>query len=88
MAAGKEKVQRTAKLYDNDGHGKYIGRLLLLAAVIMAARALAPHTNIYTSNDKEKKHGAKLFFTTRGSASFTIRSCIVCFQPLTSTSFV
>ena len=38
--AGKEiKVQRTAKRYDDDGHGKDGGlRLLLLAAVIMAAK--------------------------------------------------
>ena len=34
-----DKVQRTAKLYDDDGVGKYVGlTLLLLAAVIVAAR--------------------------------------------------
>ena len=45
--AGKEiKVQRTAKRYDDDGHSNGVGlRLQLLAAVIMAARALSPHTN-------------------------------------------
>ena len=37
----REKVQRAAKCYD--GHSKAIGlRLLLLAAVIMAAKALPP----------------------------------------------
>ena len=37
------KVQRTAKRYDDDGRGKDVGlRLLLLAAVIVAARALPP----------------------------------------------
>ena len=43
-AAGKEiKVQRTAKRYDDDGDGKAVGlRLLLLAAVTLAARALPP----------------------------------------------
>ena len=45
--AGKEKVQQAAKLYDDDGHSKVTGlRLLLLAAVIMAAKALPPQTNI------------------------------------------
>ena len=57
----RDKIQRTAMLYDDDGHGKYVGlRLLLLAAVIMAARALPPQTNRQTSNDKEKRHGAKV----------------------------
>ena len=41
-----ETVQRAAKRYDDDGHGKDIGsRLLLLAAAIMAARALPPQIN-------------------------------------------
>ena len=41
------EVQRVAKRYDNDRHSKVIGlRLLLLAAVIMAAKALPPQTNI------------------------------------------
>ena len=46
-AAGKEmKVQRTAKRYDDDGDGNDVGlRLLLLAAVTMAARALPPQTS-------------------------------------------
>ena len=58
--AGKDiKVQRTTKRYDDDGDGKCIGlRLLLLAAVVMAARAL-PLQNEQTSNDKEKRHEAK-----------------------------
>ena len=39
----KDEVQRTAKRFDNNGHGKDVGlRLLLLAAVIVAARALPP----------------------------------------------
>ena len=40
-------MQRAAKRYDDDGHGKVIGlRLLLLAASIMAAKALLPQPNI------------------------------------------
>ena len=43
MARGKYKVQRTAKRYEDDGHGKDVGlRPLLIAAVIMVARALPP----------------------------------------------
>ena len=46
-AAGKEiKVQRKTKRYGDYDHGEDVGlRLLLLAAVIVAARALPPHTN-------------------------------------------
>ena len=44
----RDKVQRVAKHYDDDGHSKVIGlRLLPLAAVIMAAKALPPQTNIH-----------------------------------------
>ena len=43
---GKDEVQRTAKGYGDIGHGKDVGlRLLLLAAVNMAARALPLQTN-------------------------------------------
>ena len=48
LGDGKEidTVQRTAKRYDDDGDGKYVGlRLLLLADVMMAARALPPRTS-------------------------------------------
>ena len=39
----REKVQQEAKRYADDGHSKGIGlRLLMLAAVIMAAKALPP----------------------------------------------
>ena len=42
-------VQRTAKRYDDDGHGKDVGLrlllLLLLASAIMAVRALPPQTD-------------------------------------------
>ena len=39
-------IQRTAKRYDDEGHGKYVGlRLLLFAAVVMAARPLPLQTN-------------------------------------------
>ena len=42
----REELQRTARRYDDEGHGKYVGlRLLLLAAVAMAPRALPPQTN-------------------------------------------
>ena len=41
-----DEVQRTAKLYEDDGHGNDVGlRRLLPAAVIMAARALLPQTS-------------------------------------------
>ena len=48
LGSGRERdtVQRTAKRYDDDGDGKYVGlRLLLLADVMMAARALPPRTS-------------------------------------------
>ena len=55
-----DELHRTAKRYDDDGHGKDIGlRLLLLAAVIMAARALPSQTNRRRLT-KEKRHGAKI----------------------------
>ena len=42
----RDKVERTAKHYDDDDHGKYVElRLLPLASVILAARALPPQTN-------------------------------------------
>ena len=42
----RDKAQRTAKRYGDDGHGKYVRlRLLLLAAAVMAARALPAQTN-------------------------------------------
>ena len=37
----REKIQQAAKRHNNDGHGEDIGsRLLLLAAAVVAARAL------------------------------------------------
>ena len=40
-------MQQAAKRYGDDGHSKDVGlRLLLLAAVILAAKALPPLTNI------------------------------------------
>ena len=43
----RKQVQQTAKRYDDDHHSKYIWlRLLLLVAVIMAAKAVPPRTNI------------------------------------------
>ena len=42
-----EKVQRAVKRYHDDFRSKYIGlRLLLLASVLMAMKALLPQTNI------------------------------------------
>ena len=53
----RNKVQRTAKRYDDDGHGEDVGlRLLLLAAVIMAVRALPPQMNRRRMAE-EKRHG-------------------------------
>ena len=48
LGGGRERytVQRTAKRYDDDGDGKYVGlRLPLLAAMMMVAIALSPQTN-------------------------------------------
>ena len=43
----REKVQRAAKRYDDDGHNRVVGlRLLLLVADIMTAKALPSQTNI------------------------------------------
>ena len=43
----ENKVQRASKRYDDDGHSKVIGlKLLLLAAVITAAKALPPQPNM------------------------------------------
>ena len=53
-------------------------RQLLLAAVIMAVRALPPQINRQASNDREKRHRAKILAALR---RVTIRSSIVCFQP-------
>jgi len=51
--------------YDDVGHGKNIGsRVLLLAAAIMAARALPPQTNICRMA-KEKRHGVKILAALR-----------------------
>ena len=53
----RDTVQRTAKSYDDDGDDKYVElRLMpLLAAVIMAARALPPSTS---RRRMTKKRGA------------------------------
>ena len=51
-------TRRTAKRDEDDGRGKDAGlRLLLLAAVIMAARALSSQTNRQTSNDRKGARG-------------------------------
>ena len=61
----REKAQRAAKRYDEDGQDKDIGaRLLLLAAAIIAARALPPQ-NEHVSNDKEKGHEEKILAALR-----------------------
>ena len=79
----RDKLRRTAKGYDGDRHGEYVGvKLLLHAAVIMAARALTPQTNRQTSDDREKRHGAKILAALR---RLRIRSAIVCFQPINLT---
>ena len=76
----RDEVQRTAKRCGDDGHGKYVRlRLLLVAAVNMAARAPPSPTNEQTSNDKDKRHGAKIL---AALCRETIRSSIVCFQPV------
>ena len=52
-------IQRTAKRYDDGGHGKYVELrqlLLRLAAVTVAATALPPQTNI-SRMTKEKGTG-------------------------------
>ena len=63
------EVQRTAKRCDHDGHGKLVGfSLLLLSAVVLAARALPP-TNEQTWNDKQS--------TRRSTRSSTDLHCVV-----------
>ena len=48
----REKVQRAANRNEDDDYSKAIGlRLLLLAAVVMAANVLPPQTTEYTPND-------------------------------------
>ena len=71
----RDNLQRTAKRYGDDGHGKGVGlRLLLLAAVIMSARSLPPQTNRQASNGTERRHGAKILAALR---RVTVRSSIV-----------
>ena len=63
----REKVQRTAERYDEDGHGEVIGlSLLLLAAVIMAAKALPSQTNVRQMTKRLYcRHGAKILAALR-----------------------
>ena len=77
----RDKAQRTAKRYGDDGHGKYVRlRLLLLAAaVIIAARALPSQTNRHRMTKKRGTDRAKILAALR---RVTIRSCIVCFRPI------
>ena len=79
------QVQRTVKRYDDDGHGDNVGlRLLLLAAVILVARALPPQTNRRRMTKRlECRCGAKILATLRRNR---IRSCIACFQPFQPTT--
>ena len=77
----RDEVQRTAKRYDNDVHGKDVGlRLLLLAAVIMATRALPPHTSRRRMT-KKFGHRAKML---AALGRVRIRGSIVNFLPLTT----
>ena len=39
----KNKTQRTAKRYDDDGHGKDAGLILLLLATLIMRRERFPH---------------------------------------------
>ena len=85
LGSGKEidKVRRTAKRSDDDGDSKDVGlRPLLLAAVIMAARALPPQTNRRRMT-KEKKHWAKIL---AALCRVRIRSSTVFFQPMNSSA--
>ena len=41
----RDKVQRTANRYDDDGHGYYVGLRLLLLVAVMAPRVFPPQTN-------------------------------------------
>ena len=74
----RDKVQRTTTHYDDDGDGKDVGLgLMLLAAVIMAAKALPPQPNRRPMT-KEKRRGATKLATLR---RVRIRISIVCFLP-------
>ena len=71
-------MRRTAKRYDDDGDGKDVGlRLLLLAVVLMSARALSPQAN--RRRMTKKRHGANILAALR---RVWIRSSIVFFQPV------
>ena len=73
----REKIQRTGKRHD-DGHGKDVGpRLLLLVALVMAARAPPPQANRH--RNKKRGTGAKILAALR---RLRIPSSIVCFQPI------
>ena len=51
-----KKIQRTATCYDDDGHSKGIGlRLLLLTAVVMAAKAPPPQNEHISDNERMTK---------------------------------
>ena len=75
----RNRTQRTAKRYDDDGDGEdvWLRLLLLLAALIMATRTLPPQTN--RRRMSKKGHWAKILAALR---RVTIRSSIVCFQPI------
>ena len=71
-----DTVQQTAERCEDDGDGKGVGlRMPLLAAVVMAARALPPQTNRRRMT-KQKSSGAKILPTLR---RVRMRSSIVSF---------
>ena len=56
----RDELQRTAKRHDDDGDDKDVGlRILLLAAVIMAERALPPQNNRLQMTKKRNKYREK-----------------------------
>ena len=75
----RDEVQRTAKRYDDDGHGKDAGlRLLLLAAVVTAMTKLPLQANRRRMT-KTRRTGATILAVLR---LVKIRSSIVYFQPI------
>lgn len=79
----REKIQRLAKRYDDDGNGKDLGlRLLLLAAVTYYGGEAPPPTNEQRSNGQDKTHGAKTIAALRRVRKLGGYGAPWCFQPI------
>ena len=79
----RQKVQRTAKRYDDDSYGNVIGLgLMLFAAVNMTAKALPAQTNIRQMTERlQWRYGAKILEALRG-VNQDGYGAPWCFQPM------